>query len=468
MTKRNLVYLVTTAMYLILPPLSFAVGVPHGDIMEIAPHPIAPPHPVVYYYPAPIYYGGASPAVMTAVGENEYNQEQRAMADNLQLIETAPSSADKVATSGADSATAIGKLINSAKTSIDIEAFYINNQAGSAFDKQIIQNLIKQAQKGIAVRIIVDAKMYQTYPNDVDKLASIPNIQVVKTAAFNKQGGIVHAKLIIVDNEKFFIGSQNMDWIAFSLNHELGIIHGDSVLANQLEAVFNSDWQTGGGILSPTQLTVPTQPKTQGLIYVATSPNTPQIMNEIDNLTRMIGAAKTTLQIQAMDFSNVDPYAGGKEWTVLFDALNAAAERGVMVQVMVSNWEFSANNITANNKFLQKLAALSNVTVKYTNLPQSQPCVPFSSVDHAKYMVVDGKNVWIGTGNLDQGYFTQSRNYSVLVYDNSMLAKNVQQDFNSMWQSKYATAYTTAVTHVTDPSCTIGNSLIQNKLAESD
>lgn len=90
------------------------------------------------------------------------------------------------------------------------------------------------------------------------------------------------------------------------------------------------------------------------------------------------------------------------------------ARRNVNVHVMMSNWEFEPWNVNYNNEFLSELIKTPNIQVRYSVFPQLQGtnlCIPYSKVDHAKFMIVDNENSWIGTGNLSKNYFAASRNF---------------------------------------------------------
>ena len=57
------------------------------------------------------------------------------------------------------------EMINSAETTLDIEQFYISNEKGEPLDI-ILGAIIAAGKRGVKVRIIIDSKMYKTYPED--------------------------------------------------------------------------------------------------------------------------------------------------------------------------------------------------------------------------------------------------------------------------------------------------------------
>ena len=61
------------------------------------------------------------------------------------------------------------EMINGAKKSLDIEQFYISNKPGEPLE-EVLGAIIAASERGVNVRIIVDAGMYKTYPQSVDSL----------------------------------------------------------------------------------------------------------------------------------------------------------------------------------------------------------------------------------------------------------------------------------------------------------
>jgi phosphatidylserine/phosphatidylglycerophosphate/cardiolipin synthase-like enzyme len=121
-----------------------------------------------------------------------------------------------------------------------------------------------------------------------------------------------------------------------------------------------------------------------------------------------------------------------------FDALDAAlrraASRGVQVQLLLADWSKRKGTIEG----LQSLQVIPGIDVRMSTIPPfSGGFVPFGRVGHAKYMIVDGRRVWIGTGNWEGDYFTQSRNAG-LVIDSPKVGERLDRYFADAWGSPYA------------------------------
>ncbi len=394
-------------------------------------------------------------AALAACNNGSSGSSNSSPTQAIQIVETVPAATNlQLSPAAMPPAVAIGNLIDSAESTIDLEAYYFNNESGTPFAQDIMQNLRSKADQGIKVRIVVEASMAtSSLQNGLALLESSPNVQITYNNYFDSINGIVHAKMVIVDNKSFFIGSQNWDWIAFELNHELGGIMTNSTLATQLTQVFNTDFNNDVGY-NPNAST-PSMPV--GNVFVATSPNFTGVPSEIDNIINLINNASSTIDIQAMVIQNFNPYGTPPDyWHVLEDALTNAGKRGVKVNMMMANWEFQQGEMfNFDNQFLQTMESVPNVTIRYSNFPQTigGVCVPYSAVDHAKFMVVDNKNVWIGTGNLAQSYFTNTRDYSIFVTNNPTFATNITGIFQNVWSSAYMTEFFGPVTAKVQPWC---------------
>jgi cardiolipin synthase A/B len=72
-----------------------------------------------------------------------------------------------------------------------------------------------------------------------------------------KQGGVqvrgdpqlyMHAKIILVDGQRAFVGSENISTQSLDQNRELGIIVSDTAVLSKLQATFQHDWGVSQGV----------------------------------------------------------------------------------------------------------------------------------------------------------------------------------------------------------------------------
>lgn len=125
------------------------------------------------------------------------------------------------------------EMIQSAKTSLDLEQFYVSDQDGEAL-APVLQAIEDAAKRGVQVRLLVDSKFYSQYPDSVNRLAQSENCEA-KEIDFSKYGGVQHAKYFVVDGQQAFVGSQNFDWRALSHIHEIGVRVVDAQVITDLE-----------------------------------------------------------------------------------------------------------------------------------------------------------------------------------------------------------------------------------------
>ncbi|MYB77738.1 MAG: hypothetical protein F4X83_11755 [Chloroflexi bacterium] len=121
-------------------------------------------------------------------------------------------------------------LIASARQSVEIYVLSLE-------DDSIAAALAAAAERGVRVRIITNP------PTGSDSYAD-------ERALVRAWGGFVgfldspnvHAKVVIVDGQRAFVGSQNFTATSLDQNREVGILVADPVALQRLQQTFESDW----------------------------------------------------------------------------------------------------------------------------------------------------------------------------------------------------------------------------------
>ncbi len=150
---------------------------------------------------------------------------------------------------------------------------------------------------------------------------------------------------------------------------------------------------------------------------------------DLPELTAAIGRARRALRIQLLTYKAKS--RDGSPFSTLDEALRAAAARGVRVELVVSHWG-------EKDESLHALAAVPGVSVFIVTIPKGDfGDIPFARVAHAKYMVVDDDESWVGTSNWEGDYFTKSRNVGVF-YTNAAFASRLARVFADVKSSGYA------------------------------
>ncbi|HZU13837.1 MAG TPA: phospholipase D-like domain-containing protein [Chloroflexota bacterium] len=97
--------------------------------------------------------------------------------------------------------------------------------------------------------------------------------------SFLRRGGVkvhimaspyVHAKAIVADRNRVFIGSENISFTSLDHNREAGILVTDRAVANVVERTFRGDW---GGSGAPPPVTPPPPPAGSHGVQVTASPS---------------------------------------------------------------------------------------------------------------------------------------------------------------------------------------------------
>ena len=135
-----------------------------------------------------------------------------------------------------NSRNAFASLINGTHKTLAIEAEEMQ-------DSQIEQDLVNAAQRGVQVQVILPASS-----SSDENAGSDSNSQGISTI---EQGGVqvkedhhlyMHAKIIIVDGQQAFVGSENISTASLDHNRELGLIVSDQSVLSTLQQTFQQDW----------------------------------------------------------------------------------------------------------------------------------------------------------------------------------------------------------------------------------
>lgn len=145
---------------------------------------------------------------------------------------TAQFSDANLVVSPVNSRSAFTNLISSAQHTLLIEAEEMN-------DSTIEQALVNAASRGVQIEIILPAPSGSSSDSNSSGISAI------------KQGNIIvredpklymHAKIIVVDRGKAFVGSENISTQSLDQNRELGILVSDTSVLGTLQSTFQTDW----------------------------------------------------------------------------------------------------------------------------------------------------------------------------------------------------------------------------------
>jgi len=362
----------------------------------------------------------------------------------FELVQTSPAETVLRNPDLRDPVTVWSEMFDNAKKEIVIGQFYAVTKPGSAFEK-VVERLAAAGQRGVKIRFLIDQKgVGLSEASTLERLKAIPNLEL-RILDFSKLtgNGIIHAKYLVVDGKEAFIGSQNFDWRAFEHIHETGLRITDAKIVGEVLAVFNQDWRAqgllakGGKVPEVNKKVVAADYRQDA--YLLASPNkynTRGIGDSESGLPALLADAKTEVRVQLLDYAPVSYGPNGTRpyYAVIDNAVRAAANRGVKVKLMVSNWNLEQ----PAQAYLKSLAVLPNVEIRVVTLPMSSSgFIPFARVIHSKTMVIDNQVAWVGTSNWAGGYMDLSRNFEV-VMRNEKMAERLAATQEQIWTSPYA------------------------------
>jgi phosphatidylserine/phosphatidylglycerophosphate/cardiolipin synthase-like enzyme len=337
------------------------------------------------------------------------------------------------------------EMIDGATKTLDIAEFYISDDPGSRTSRlvPVIQAVERAGARGVRVRVLAEKVFQKTYPEILASLDAKPGIEVriYDFGAFG--GGVLHAKYFLVDGREIYVGSQNFDWRSLSHIQELGARVIEPSVARAFSDVFETDWTLADGKdrrfrAKPGDDLFPAQVGDASDAPRVTPVFSPErwlpdgTLWDLPRLVQMIDQARSTVRVQLLTYKASS--RDGSYFDTLDAALRRAAHRGVKVQLLLADWSKSKGTIEG----LQSLQVVPGIDVRMNTIPQwSGGFVPFARVGHAKYMIVDGRRAWIGTGNWEGDYFTQSRNAGLIV-ESPVIGERLDRYFGDAWGSPYA------------------------------
>lgn len=338
------------------------------------------------------------------------------------------------------------EMINGASKTLDFEEFYIADKPGEALEP-VLAAVKAAAARGVRVRFIVEKAMMGETSKALPALTAEKNIEA-RVIEFKKiAGGVQHAKFFVVDGREVYLGSQNFDWRSLSQIHEVGARVKSERAARDFGGVFEADWALAGGAdpktafgkaEKPLNAAHPETALVRGAAasyHLAFDP--PGFLpagfdGELGVMLRLIKNAKKTIRAQVMTYS-LFPYGKKTRWEELDKALRAAGKRGVKVELIFSDWCMGGKDEAG----IKALAQAKNVSVKISSFPRnSKGFIPFSRVDHSKYLIFDGKKAMLSTSNWAPDYFYNTRG-AALIMEGPGGTAPLEDIFNRSWTGPY-------------------------------
>ncbi|KAM6969614.1 5'-3' exonuclease PLD4 [Tautogolabrus adspersus] len=361
-------------------------------------------------------------------------------------------------------------LISVATHQVDVVSFYWTltgddisvNSSSDKPGRQILKDLEELPSRNVSVRLLSSIPSVRTNSTDLKRLKE-KGVQVRSVNFGRLTRGVLHSKFWIVDRKHVFIGSANMDWRALTQVKELGVvIYNCSSLAKDLHKIFQSYWVMGQSNSSlpqpwPAQYDTvinkehPLLVKTDNvssLLYLAGSPPSfcpPSRTQDLEAILSIISDAHRFVDVAVMEYFPSMRYEKPQRyWPFIDDAIRTAAfERKVEIRMLVSCGRDSDPTMLP---FLESLASMDGIQIKVYIVPVgNQSDIPYSRVNHNKYMVTD-KVAYIGTSNWSGDYFLTTAGVGLVisqhaphpVWKTKALQSQLRAVFDRDWNSEFA------------------------------
>jgi phosphatidylserine/phosphatidylglycerophosphate/cardiolipin synthase-like enzyme len=133
-------------------------------------------------------------------------------------------------------------LIDTATTTLDVEG----EEFSDTYSTGVVNAVARAAGRGVAVRVVIANG--QTDATSVNRVKNAGG-KVVVTGPTSGNGTAtnpyIHAKAIVVDNAKAFVGSENFSAGSLAYNRELGVIFANASEVAKVETAISTDFSKG-------------------------------------------------------------------------------------------------------------------------------------------------------------------------------------------------------------------------------
>jgi phosphatidylserine/phosphatidylglycerophosphate/cardiolipin synthase-like enzyme len=269
-----------------------------------------------------------------------------------------------------DDAAALRAAITNATTSVHMTMYLLSNNS-------IISALIAQHQAGHEVQVLLN----QTFPNGAGSNSSV--FAQLQSAGVQVRWApstftLTHEKCVIIDGTTAWIMTMNATGSSPTDNREYLAVDTKPAEVAEAEAIFQADWANTSLTPSGTLIVAPT--------------------NAGARIPALIDQANTYVDMEGEELSDTG--------TVM--SLVAAKNRGATVHIVLADTTPTTAQMMAITQL--KTAGVNLVTLH-------------SPYIHAKAIVVDGKNGYVGSENFTAGSLYHNRELGVFVTDTTQLMK---------------------------------------------
>lgn len=261
----------------------------------------------------------------------------------------------------------------------------------SLTDDKIIECLRNQSTNGVNVKVICDAKASQrVYTKLGDK--------VDLTRRFGP--GLMHQKILVIDEEKVWLGSANMTPDSLHMHGNLVTALHSSSLANKIHRKAETLKEEGTGLPSPHEDFMIGGQKIEMWFL-------PDNKQAVQRLKTLIQNAKKTIRVAMFAWTRHD----------LAKSVIDAANKGVNTEVVIDQ-NFGKGASAKIVKYLKD----NKINVA---LSTGAPLL------HHKFLYIDGETLVHGSANWTKAAFTQNDDCFIVMHD---LTTQQHEQMENLWK----------------------------------
>jgi len=254
--------------------------------------------------------------------------------------------------------------------------------------REIMEELVRAQERGVVVRVLLEQKPVGGESSNRAAREQLERAGILVRWT-NPVYRFTHAKVIVVDSSRAAIMTLNLTASSFSRNREFAVILSDPAIVSSLSELFAAEWD----------YRQPPKP----LPPLVTSPETSRKV-----LLDLINGARKSLDIYAASFED----------DAITAACAAATKRGVRVRLIVTPPTSAGDpNRTERQQLLRSGGQVGLLSTPYV---------------HAKVVIADGMQAFIGSQNFTATSLDQNREIGIIIAHRDVLPR-LQRIFQADW-----------------------------------
>lgn len=282
---------------------------------------------------------------------------------------------------------AIDQAIRSARRSVDLVMYELQDPAAEAA-------LESAARRGVDVRVLLDTDYHG---GAVNRKVVAPLEAAGVKVFLAPRSVIVHQKTLVVDDQVAWIMTGNLTRRYEATSADVVVVDRDPTDVAEIVRAFDDDVE-GDLVRSPSSVLV------RGLHGdLLFSPGSQA------ELVALVDSARRSLDVTAVELA--DP--------AVVDAIGADARRGVRVELLM----------TEDEEWSSELGVLEGDGVRVRLEPDGARDLYI----HAKVLVADGREAFVGSENLSEASLLDNRELGVVTREPSVV-RVVQRAFRRWWR----------------------------------